>query len=151
MRAKTIELLRHPKNFKILLEMFAFAAATPLLLRVYSLDRFLGLITPSPKCHDGSISQLAVDRIIGLGVLLLKRNRLFLRNTCLKRSLLLYYFLRKNGIEVKIHFGVQKRAGYLAGHSWLTRNGNLLADEGRFGEAFTPIASYPKHVETIQI
>lgn len=142
-----LDLLRHPKDLKILLEMFTFAAFMPLLLRFYSLDRFFSLITPNPERHCNSISLVAVKRIIQLGVFLLKRDRLFLKNTCLRRSLLLYYFLRKNGIEVRIHFGVKKRDGYLAGHSWLTRDGNLLADQGGLGGIFTPIVSYPKHIE----
>lgn len=144
MRAKTIELLRHSKNLKILLEMFTFAAMMPLLLKFYSLERVLGMITPHEKGHPGNISHASIERIVNLGILLLKRNRLFLKNSCLKRSLLLYYFLRKNGITVRIHFGVKKLDGYLAGHSWLTQNGNLLADKERYGEIFTPIVSYPK-------
>jgi Transglutaminase-like superfamily len=149
MSAKTIDLLRHPKNLKTLLEMLAFAAVMPILLKFYSLERFLGIITPSTKRQPDHIPNTCTEMIIHLGIQLLKRNRLFLKNSCLKRSLLLYYFLRKHGIEVYVHFGVKKIDGYLAGHSWLTQDGNLLADKGRYGEAFTSIISYPKHIEPI--
>lgn len=147
MNAKTTKMFKQSKNLKILLEMFAFLAATPLLMRFYSLDQFLSLITPSPKRHCNSNSQSTSSRINQLGSFLLKRDCLFLKKTCLKRSLLLYYFLRKNGIEVQIHFGVKKCGSYLAGHSWLTLKGNLFMDKKRVAVAFTPIISYPKHIE----
>ena len=149
MSTKTIELLRPLKNLKVLLEMFTFAALIPLFLKCFSLKRVLSMITPSAKYKPNDALDLSAERIIQLGVLLLKRNRLFLKNTCLKRSLLLYYFLRKNGIEVRIHFGVKKLKGYLAGHSWLTQNGNLIADKERHGKTFTPIVSYPESVQTL--
>lgn len=150
MNIKTTELLKQPTNLRLLIEMFVFAVAIPLLMKVYSLDRFLNLITPSPRRYCNSNSQSTIASIRRLGTLLLNRDSLFLRNTCLKRSLLLYHFLRKNGIEVQIHFGVRKCGSYLAGHSWLTQKGNLFAGESRFAVAFTPIISYPKHIEPSQ-
>jgi hypothetical protein len=143
MGAKTIELLRHPKNLIILLKMFTFAAVIPVLMKFYSLERILGIITPSNKERPKDVSHVSAKKIVRLGMFLLKRNRLFLKNSCLKRSLLLYYFLRKNGIEVNIHFGVKKRGGYLAGHSWLTKDGNLFADLERHSKAFTEVLSFP--------
>ena len=150
MSAKTIELLRHSKNLETLLKMSIFAALMPLLLKCYSLERVLGMITPNIKGRQGVTSPASVESIVRLGVLLLKRNRLFLKNSCLNRSLLLYYFLRKDGIEVQIHFGVKKLQGYLTGHSWLTQNGNLLIDKKRHVEDFTTIISYPESVQTIK-
>lgn len=149
MNPKTLELLQHRQNLKILLEMFAFAAATPLLLKFYSLERVLDMITPRAKGRSDNMSRTSPESIVTLGILLLARNRLFLKNSCLKRSLLLYHFLRKHGAEVSIHFGVKKIDGYLAGHSWLTQNGNLLADKERYGEVFTPIVSYPETVQSL--
>lgn len=146
MSAKTLELLRQRQNLQMLLEMLAFAAVTPLLLKFCSLERVLGMITPREKKRFGGASHTSTERIVHLGVLMLARNRLFLKNSCLKRSLLLYHFLRKHGVEVCIHFGVKKIGDYLAGHSWLTHYGNLLADKERYGEVFTPIVSYPKTV-----
>ena len=74
MSAKTIELLRHPKNLKILLEMFTFAAAMPVLMKCYSLERVLSMITPSVKGQPEDLSHAASEKIVHLGVLLLKRN-----------------------------------------------------------------------------
>lgn len=41
------------------------------------------------------------------------------QTTCLKTSLLLYYFLSRAGIPTRICFGVQKNGDHLCGHSWL--------------------------------
>jgi hypothetical protein len=43
-----------------------------------------------------------------------------IRNNCLKKSLLLYYFLGKTGLKnLELVIGVKKNTGRLSGHSWL--------------------------------
>lgn len=143
MSAKTIELLSQRQNLKILLEMLAFAAVMPILMKYFSLERVLDVLTPYEKRQTHKTSRASAKKIVHLGMLLLKRNRFFLKNSCLKRSLLLYYFLRKNGIAVQIHFGVKKLDDNLTGHSWLTQGGNLIADREQHRKAFTEVVSFP--------
>ena len=50
--------------------------------------------------------------------------------TCLKRSLLLFYFLQKWGIQAEFHLGVRYEAGQLSdGHAWLTLDGNIVYEK----------------------
>ncbi|MCC2685184.1 MAG: hypothetical protein K0R75_2083 [Paenibacillaceae bacterium] len=56
-----------------------------------------------------------------------------IRNNCLKKSLLFYYYLLQTGVTgVAIHLGVDKRGGKLAGHCWLTLNGQVFQDTEQF-------------------
>lgn len=143
MSSKTVELLCQRQNLKTLLQMFAFAAVMPILIKCFSLQRILGMMTPREKAQAQNTSHASVKRIVSLGLLLLNRNRLFLKNSCLKRSLLLYYFLRKDGVNVQIYFGIKKLDDRLSGHSWLTQDGNLLADREQHRRAFTEVLSFP--------
>ncbi|MFZ2487708.1 MAG: lasso peptide biosynthesis B2 protein [Anaerolineae bacterium] len=40
---------------------------------------------------------------------------------CLRRSLLRYYFLRRAGLPLVIHFGARRQGDAIGGHAWLTR------------------------------
>ncbi len=75
-------------------------------------------------------------KIIKFTDYVLSRKYLRCKNTCLRRSLVLYYFLRKFGINVTICFGVrytemqpashtQKK---LDGHAWLLYNGEIFLE-----------------------
>jgi len=56
-----------------------------------------------------------------------------IRKNCLKKSLLLYYFLLRYGVKnVAIRIGVDKRDGRLDGHAWLTVEGKPLLDSEEF-------------------
>lgn len=143
MSAKTVGLLGQRQNLKLLLEMFAFAAVMPILMKCLSLERILSMLTPCEKEQTQNISRASIKRIVRLSLLLLNCNRLFLKNSCLKRSLLLYYFLRKHGVNVQIHFGIKRLDDRLSGHSWLTQDGNLFADRERHCRAFTEVLSFP--------
>ena len=65
------------------------------------------------------------------------------RKPCLYRSLLLYKFLRENGLPVRIHFGVIKTGEGLIGHSWLTLDGKPFLESGDPGERFVVTFSFP--------
>lgn len=50
------------------------------------------------------------------------RKRLGIGYTCLERSILLCYMLRKSGIKAEIDFGAKKINGKLEGHCWLSQD-----------------------------
>jgi hypothetical protein len=68
------------------------------------------------------------------------------RYTCLKRSVVLYYLLRRAGLPATLHIGVRRdAAGAFAAHAWLTRGGALLHEppSSRPG-LYRVIASFPE-------
>ncbi len=58
------------------------------------------------------------------------RSKLFLiRNNCLRKNLLFYYFLIRAGVtDLRIHIGVSKDRRDLKGHCWLTLRGRVFLD-----------------------
>jgi hypothetical protein len=50
------------------------------------------------------------------------------RTTCLRRSLLLWWILRREGIETTLRVGVNRDGGTLNAHAWLEHRGKPLGD-----------------------
>jgi hypothetical protein len=65
------------------------------------------------------------------------------RNPCLLRSLTLFRFFGKRGLDSKIHFGVKKEADPIEGHSWLSSKGSHFLERVDPELATIPIYSYP--------
>lgn len=63
-----------------------------------------------------------------------------IRSNCLKKSLLMYYFLLRFGVKnATIHIGVCKTNVKLEGHAWLTVDGNVFLDTEEFVEKYKVI------------
>jgi len=61
---------------------------------------------------------------------------------CLRQALTLYYTLRRMGYPATIHFGVHKAEEALHGHSWVSVQGQVVAEPMPV-EAFHEVYSYP--------
>jgi hypothetical protein len=87
---------------------------------------------------EGFDINLVIEKIVKYTDYILRFHWLaYKNNACLKRSLVLFHFLRKYGIEVHICLGV-KRVGalretnsenFLKGHAWLTYNGDIFLEK----------------------
>ncbi len=62
---------------------------------------------------------------------------------CLRRSLLRYYFLRRAGLPLVIHFGARRLGGDIAGHAWLTLDGQPYYERPEHVLLHTLMWSYP--------
>jgi hypothetical protein len=60
---------------------------------------------------------------------------------CLRKSLALYRTLARMGYPVEIHFGVHGKERVLQGHSWVTVQGEPIAERVET-EIFKPVYSY---------
>lgn len=70
--------------------------------------------------------------------------RLTLRDRfCMKRSILIFHYLRKWGHSARILFGVVKQDGDLQGHAWVELNGRPLAERGHPRSRYTVTYAYP--------
>ena len=121
------------------------ALLLPGLLRHLSLPALMRMLTPAPSRHrSGAVEP---DRIVRLTDLVLGRMPL-VRTPCLIRSLILYRLLHVAGMPVRVHFGVRHAGGQLAGHGWLTYQGQPVYEPaGR--EAFTEMYVYPLHASLL--
>ena len=60
------------------------------------------------------------------------------RDTCLKRALVLRRLLARRGIETVLHLGVARSPDDFAAHAWLEWRGSPITPEER-GEEYTPL------------
>jgi hypothetical protein len=62
---------------------------------------------------------------------------------CLRRSLLRYYFLRRAGLPLVIHFGARRLSDDIAGHAWLSLDGLPYYEKPEHTQSHTLMWSYP--------
>jgi hypothetical protein len=104
----------------IRIQVLAFAAAIPLLmrLRLTTLERILEPRRPPEACPPGRAREVAFQVEAALG-----RGGRLVSTTCLTRALTRYYFLRRAGVPLTLCFGVGWPDGAPAAHCWLLREG----------------------------
>ena len=124
------------------LEIRLFSMLVPFVVRLFSFERLLKIVEPHSPWHGPGLptaEEIAVfvDRILG-------HRLLMRRQLCLRRSLVLYRFFRKLGLDVQINFGVAPpgRSGRLKAHAWLSREGKPFLEGRETHEGFDLIHTY---------
>lgn len=138
---KARDYFRSPSDLFLFFEVFYFALLLQNKLKQHNLEELLEKITPS---RQRSITVYRTRRIVVFVNWWLSRNFWEFRPTCLKRSLLLFHFLRREGIPVKIHYGISKNGDKLEGHSWLTLEKSPFLEDGLTGEKYKETFVYPR-------
>jgi Transglutaminase-like superfamily len=110
----------------LLLRVFAFAAAVPYLLRL-KLPRVAGLVEPgtAPLAADPD----RLKKIAAYVETAIQRGRPWVRKGCLTRGLTRYFFLRRAGLDVSLHFGMGRVNGEFVGHCWLVKDGQPFLEK----------------------
>lgn len=72
------------------------------------------------------------------------------KNPCLLRSLILFHLFRKEGLDARIHFGIKDGVTPLAGHSWLSLNGDPFLEQIDPESTYIDVYSYPYETDTFQ-
>jgi len=138
---RTIATLWRPGNLMLFLQVLGLVVGMPLLLRVLPFRRLLVFLTPDkPRSLSREKAELAIqytDILLGLNLPGCGRN-------CLRRTLVLYHFLRRAGLGVRVNLGVKYEPGKrLSGHGWLTVDGKTYLEQGEPERSFQLIYSYP--------
>lgn len=98
------------------------------------------------------------DKIVKFTDYILRHNLWTDKNTCLRRSLVLYHFLRKSGINVFVCFGVRynerlsdrEAKKKLEGHAWLLYHGDIFLERNaEVTETYTMTYCFPDKMEQI--
>ena len=100
-------------------QVLSFAAAVPFLMRL-KLSRLEALLEPripSPAHRD------RIEQITKYVELAIREGRPLVRPGCLTRGVTRYYFLRRDGMEVSLCFGMGQVDGKFVGHCWLVKDG----------------------------
>lgn len=117
--------IRNSKDLLLLLQITVLACLLPLLLRWVKLPTLLKVLKPWNR--TATVERKQVDKIVRFTNFIVGMGFTGKR-TCLKKSLLLYHFLRRAGVNVEMNFGIRKAKG-LIGHSWLTYQANPYLDD----------------------
>lgn len=80
-------------------------------------------IVTSPSEVENIQQARDIARIVSIAA----RHGLY-KATCLRRSLLVWWLLRGEGIQSYIRFGVRKHDGQLEAHAWVEYNGIIVND-----------------------
>jgi hypothetical protein len=135
-------LLKNPAEFILSFRITLFLSILPLMLKLFTVHAIVHRITPRRKRRIPA--RLTIERVVYLCEGILGYIQRFgYRFSCLRRSLLLYRFMRYYGEPVVINFGVKWEADRLAGHSWLTIEGNIFREPPGKVEQFTHFFSIP--------
>lgn len=95
-------------------------------LRLAGLQRFQAWLDRSPIARRAPLSQPEAE---ALGVAVNRAaNHVFGPATCLTRSMLLRWLLRRYGTTSNLHIGVRFEEGALVAHAWVEKDGILLND-----------------------
>ncbi len=118
-------------------QIFLLVTMLPLMLKFLSIPRLMKVLTPCEfKVYKNEESAKSKDKIVKFVDYILGRSFSIYKSTCLKRSLVLYHFLRKSGIGVYVCLGVRYKeelraldAKRLEGHAWLLYNGTVFLEK----------------------
>ncbi len=138
--------LRSLRLVWLFLRVGCFAATVPILmrLRLPTINRLLDRRIASAMKGGGDSNQPAdvmscLESALTLGAPLL-------RPSCLRRGLTLYYFMRRSGLDVSLHFGARHSNGVLVeapGHCWLEKDGHPFLENEDPYEHHLPIYRLP--------
>jgi hypothetical protein len=110
----------------LLLPVIHFAL---LLLGYYRLRRVMEKLIPLKPMHTPASETEALQRAreIARMVTIAAQHGLY-RGTCLRRSLLVWWFLRREDIQSEVCFGVQMIDHQLEAHAWVEYRGVVVND-----------------------
>lgn len=111
----------------------------PLPIAVKKLEGYLPAERPNPQ------TERVTRNLADLAVLLHRSSPL---GICMRRSLTRYYFLRREGLPLQVHFGARfvdgKPDREITGHAWLTLDGRPYHEPGKSWRGFTVMLSFPQ-------
>ncbi len=110
---------RSISNIFLFIQVLFFAAAVPFLLRL-KLSRVQTLLEPRVL---SSADLDRVEQITEYVEMAIRAGRPLVRPGCLTRGVTRYYFLRRNGLDVSLCFGMGQIKDEFVGHCWLVKDG----------------------------
>jgi hypothetical protein len=142
------------KELELFIRIFLLVTILPLLLKFLQISRLMKMLTPTDLKAQKNLSLAEYrDKVVKYTDYILGLNFWIYKTTCLKRSLVLYHFLRKSGINVHVCFGVRYKEGLLLGegkkelegHAWLLYNGNIFLEKDiLMPQSFKAVYCFPE-------
>jgi Transglutaminase-like superfamily len=140
-RLAIVKHLACSEDWLLTLYVAFFAIAVPVLLRL-KLVRLQSLLEPAEVAAAADAAR--VKNLVGRIESVLQLGGPLSHHQCLSRGLTLFYFLRREGVDVSLCFGMGKVAGEFAGHCWLVKDGEPFLEAKDPRPIFTKIHSIPE-------
>jgi hypothetical protein len=131
------------------LNLFLFSLLLPPLnagLRILGYQRLRVFLAAHPRNllkYEGSeIDAVEASKHVSYLVTVVSRYGLY-HATCLRRSLLIWWWLRRKGIQTELRIGVQKRNGQLYAHSWIKLGDEIINESTEVERNFSAFKDLP--------
>jgi len=143
-RLKKVFLLLQPRNGIAVIELLILLVLVSLRINRHPLPSLLRIFDREGKknghlgTEDRERAQLHSELLSFLLVRCMKVKR-----PCLFRSLVLFSYYRRKGIDIHVAYGVRKDQGHLDGHSWLIVQESPFLEKVDPHESFAVLYVYP--------
>ena len=127
------------KDVWLFIQIFLLLLILPLLLKFSSVPKIMKMFTPEKlKVYYNIKPEKLIERTVIYTDYILGHCFRTFNSPCLKRSLVLYYLLRKHGFDIQICLGVkynevlsdnEVEEKKLDGHAWLIYNGDIFMEK----------------------
>jgi hypothetical protein len=136
----------------LVLEAAGALFATWIGLRVFGFRRWkqiLAFFIPADKTTGGN--NAAPERELALVIARMEAaaaRNIFLHANCLEQSLVLWWLLRRRGIDAALRLGARKESGTFEAHAWVEWDGEVVNLADREHQHFAPFENPVLSVET---
>jgi hypothetical protein len=130
-------------EFLTLLSAFLLLPLIHLLLGMLGYARLLRLIqTLTPIREKTSMTAPAMHGAKSMArMVAIAAGRGLYRATCLRKSLLVLYLLRRMGVPAQLRFGVRLENARLEAHAWVEWQGEVVNDAADVRQRYVPLES----------
>ena len=121
----------------LFMQIFFLITILPLLIELLTVTCLMKTLTPGTKNFNSELNRQELkNKIVKYTDYILSKNFWVYRGTCLNRSLTLYHFFRRLGIDIQICFGIRYKKNFyntmgkqkIEGHAWLIHNGDFFLE-----------------------
>lgn len=123
----------------LLLEMMSLLGTLIVLQRRLPLPELMARFDSKPaRSWPGPMEPKSLTRLVSRLVRVILRD-----HYCMKRSIIIFHYLRKWGYDARLRFGVAKEDGTLQGHAWVELDGEPLSERPDPRRRYAVTYSYP--------
>jgi hypothetical protein len=124
----------------LLLEALVLISCLPLVLRVVRVQRLTGTLGRSfegRRSAGGRVDETRAREIARVVAMAARHTPT--ANTCLHRSLTLWWVLGRRGLESHLKMGARLSDGALDAHAWVEHSGVVINDDPEAVAQYTPL------------
>ena len=125
----------------LLIEAMAIVSSLPLVLRVVRVQRLTGTLgrslegrRPPGGCVDERRAR-DIARVVAMAA-----RHTPTANTCLHRSLTLWWVLGRRGLDSHLKMGARLNEGALDAHAWVEHSGVVINDDPELTRGYAPLS-----------